>query len=995
MQTRVQLALLHAIALALFAHGFLLTRVQLPKDRYSSSWEGLGEGLHAGEGMASVDQEEARHAAPPPSYRKLVWIVVDALRYDFVVDDARYGNSKRNADMPFLSSFVRGADCLDGAPRLSCGRDVTEYARVARFIADAPTTTTQRLMSMTTGSLPIFFDVSSAFSASAVAEDNLIDGLRLAGKRMVFMGDSTWDGLYPTQFDASYPFPCYNIMDLHSVDDGVNTLLVPAVRNMTGRGGHRTGDTFAAEETGTAAWDVIVAHYLGVDHAGHAHGVDSPQMRAKLRQIDESIRELILALESSEETLVLVVGDHGQTITGDHGGGGPEEVDSVLVAVDVDAYFGRKPSRVSDQAERRRQGRASGTTSLSTTLLACMDSCSCGEDRNQCVPDVAQIDMVPTLAGLLGIPIPFVNLGKVSAEVWSLADDNPDGSFVRMLGENARQVHRYLGTYAEQPGARLPSGAMEALEARFAALSSASSPQDYADFLSSAEGLARRAWTQFHEGWMMAGGIFAVVAVACHGMMLLESLAGRQRNRRATPRATVANVIPWAINVIHPVGIFSFFFLLSEGTYTSWIVVLVATSVYLPRRRNPRAITGLILTCAVCLVVSSAGLQSHSGFGFWQRLTVHDELGQVDEGRPASDVSGESTAMGSPFGHLTIHYVIPTIILAYAFYAYFAARSLLRGVETIYRVYLAAGAAAMLAYHATTNAGAHANGKSLESEYSHVDGYIPAQVCYAFIAALLILSIGARVVKRLTLSEFLVVLCGALALLVALISPVATPLVLLGLFAEVYGMHMMCTVTNTRASIQAGVDAGAIGKARIKMRANLGMKARYRVAKSPSITDGTNGEHRSGQADSIDASLGLTACLAAIQTQAFYVSGHLCEFSGLAFTAAFVGQKDYDLLRSGLLLGFDTCGCMILVIVLGALMLADMETTARGTSGASESARVLLLSRSASCCAALLSAGVQRRHLYSWALFAPKFVFEAYFCVVTDLVVLALGLVLV
>ena len=160
------------------------------------------------------------------------------------------------------------------------------------------------------------------------------------------------------------------------------------------------------------------------------------------------------------------------------------------------------------------------------------------------------------------------------------------------------------------------------------------------------------------------------------------------------------------------------------------------------------------------------------------------------------------------------------------------------------------------------------------------------------------------------------------------------------------------------------------------------------------ITDGTSGDHQYGEGVTNYASLDLIGCLAAIQTQAFYVSGHLCEFSGLAFTAAFVGQKDFDMLRSGLLLGFDTCGCMILAVVLGALLLADLETTTTGGSGASPSAQILLLSRSASCCAAMLSAGVQRRHLYAWALFAPKFVFEAYFCVVTDVVVLALGLVL-
>ena len=34
----------------------------------------------------------------------------------------------------------------------------------------------------------------------------------------------------------------------------------------------------------------------------------------------------------------MVFGDHGQTITGDHGGGAPEEVESALFALHMGAY---------------------------------------------------------------------------------------------------------------------------------------------------------------------------------------------------------------------------------------------------------------------------------------------------------------------------------------------------------------------------------------------------------------------------------------------------------------------------------------------------------------------------------------------------------------------------------------------------------------------------------------------------------------------------------
>lgn len=37
-------------------------------------------------------------------------------------------------------------------------------------------------------------------------------------------------------------------------------------------------------------WDVLVAHFLGVDHCGHRFGPDHPAMAAKLTQMDGVIR---------------------------------------------------------------------------------------------------------------------------------------------------------------------------------------------------------------------------------------------------------------------------------------------------------------------------------------------------------------------------------------------------------------------------------------------------------------------------------------------------------------------------------------------------------------------------------------------------------------------------------------------------------------------------------------------------------------------------------
>lgn len=47
--------------------------------------------------------------------------------------------------------------------------------RFKKLVADAPTTTLQRLKGITTGSLPTFIDIGSNFATSEINEDNFID----------------------------------------------------------------------------------------------------------------------------------------------------------------------------------------------------------------------------------------------------------------------------------------------------------------------------------------------------------------------------------------------------------------------------------------------------------------------------------------------------------------------------------------------------------------------------------------------------------------------------------------------------------------------------------------------------------------------------------------------------------------------------------------------------------------------------------------------------
>ena len=120
------------------------------------------------------------------------------------------------------------------------------------------------------GSLPTFVDAGRNFASSNITEDNIISQLKSLQKNITFMGDDTWGSLFPDSFQKSFPFPSFNVMDLHTVDNGVIEHLIPEIK--------------------TKDWEVLIGHFLGVDHCGHKFGPNHPEMASKLTQMDTVLR---------------------------------------------------------------------------------------------------------------------------------------------------------------------------------------------------------------------------------------------------------------------------------------------------------------------------------------------------------------------------------------------------------------------------------------------------------------------------------------------------------------------------------------------------------------------------------------------------------------------------------------------------------------------------------------------------------------------------------
>ncbi|XP_069482908.1 GPI ethanolamine phosphate transferase 3 [Ambystoma mexicanum] len=440
----------------LFMSGFLLMRIELNNQSRCSDVYIAPYQMNTQDSPDSCWMQQR--------FQKAVIIVIDALKFEFAQFDPTNNNPK-----PFENKLGIIHQLISSQPR---------HARLYQFRADPPTTTMQRIKGMTTGSLPTFIDVGSNFATYAIQEDNLIDQFVQNGRKVVFMGDDTWDGLFPKKFHKSYFFPSFNVKDLHTVDDGILQNLYPTVDS--------------------DEWDVLIAHFLGVDHCGHKHGPDHPETAKKLLQMNEMLRTVIEHLD--EDTLLVVMGDHGMTDTGDHGGDSEKEVNAALFVYSKIPLFDERLPK-----------------------------------KPEAVP---QVNLVPTLALLLGIPIPFSNIGMVMADLFSsYGDEDFSPSYAQALAYhiNSQQVSRFLDSYS-QAAEDLPAEKLRHLRELFAAaeedyvhlFSKAQKTlintaeyevnlqrliQSFQHYLQDARGVCIESWARFYPLHMVAG--CALLATSC------------------------------------------------------------------------------------------------------------------------------------------------------------------------------------------------------------------------------------------------------------------------------------------------------------------------------------------------------------------------------------------------------------------------------------------------------------------------------------------------
>ncbi|KAL4066306.1 hypothetical protein V8B97DRAFT_1031468 [Scleroderma yunnanense] len=379
------LLLVHVAGVYLFTKGFLLSRLALPN-------------------RASCFEEPCTQLA---THKRAMVVVIDALRFDFISSHPPEPSSPYHHHVLTLPRELTAAH--------------PDHSFIFNAYADPPTTTLQRIKGLTTGSLPTFVDIGESFGGSAILEDSLLHQIDNTGRKVAFVGDDTWLALFPSflSHNMSYPFDSFDVEDLHTVDNGVIVHLPRIV------------------EQDSESWGLAIGHGLGVDHAGHRVGPDHPVMKAKLQQMNDFLTEIVRVID--EDTLLVLLGDHGMDHTGNHGG------DSVL-ETSAAVWIYSKGAALSG---------SSAPLPTDITPITTFPGAT--------VPHrfIQQIDLVPTLSLLLGLPIPFNNLGSIIPELFN---HDVDGSgLTTALELNAKQIMRYLDAYRVSSSGRELDGVWSAL----------------------------------------------------------------------------------------------------------------------------------------------------------------------------------------------------------------------------------------------------------------------------------------------------------------------------------------------------------------------------------------------------------------------------------------------------------------------------------------------------------------------------------------------------
>jgi len=240
-----------------------------------------------------------------------------------------------------------------------------------RARADAPTMTVNRIPCIAAGNIPPKSALLQALQASTLDQDSVPKQLKLQGYKSYFAGDPLWTEFFPQEFTEVLAAKGFNLKD-SSVD--------------------KKSIQFLKSKISDNNFDFFLAHLLSIDHMAHAYGLSDLRVAEQIQANDQLIMDIIDTID--DKTTLIILGDHGSRFSGVHGGGSEDETNTAIVAYNKKGF---------------QKYHQKGLSHVMRSI-------------NETTHSVKQQDIAPTVSMLLGLPIPFSNMGQIISDFYPTAD---------------------------------------------------------------------------------------------------------------------------------------------------------------------------------------------------------------------------------------------------------------------------------------------------------------------------------------------------------------------------------------------------------------------------------------------------------------------------------------------------------------------------------------------------------------------------------------------
>jgi phosphatidylinositol glycan class O len=227
----------------------------------------------------SNKSEKFWNAAPQQKPKKVIMMLVDALREDFVQFEKDGDDTVQRNPHHFLNV----ADSVYKGKKIELFQKLIknepENSILLPMEAEMPTVTTVRIKAIMTGALSSFFETKEDFAHDEVPEDSVLYQVKnhmknSTERKIIFSGDHIWIDMFGNLFDKETHYPSFNVRDLDTNDLNVHNDVLNVLNEKED-------------------FNLLVCHLIGIDHAGHTFFANHTEIQRKIIESEVIIEQIV------------------------------------------------------------------------------------------------------------------------------------------------------------------------------------------------------------------------------------------------------------------------------------------------------------------------------------------------------------------------------------------------------------------------------------------------------------------------------------------------------------------------------------------------------------------------------------------------------------------------------------------------------------------------------------------------------------------------------